>query len=167
MSTISAEGAPRHSKSRMSARCWLAINIIPKNQKCGQNRTEWRQRFVYARFIDGLVPSRRQTVVSQLTCRFPHPIRADGSVESICIACYATVASGQNETGLAPHEKSPVSDAVSIYYASQVGPVPVNHLLEESVVLRQFLPFPQRTSRHTPAGTRPEWRTIEASQEYS
>lgn len=81
-------------------------------------------------------------MVSRLTCRFPHKIKADSSVGSICIACYATVASGRNETGLTPHEKSHVSDAVSIYYASQVRPVPVNHLLEESVVLRQFLHFP-------------------------
>jgi len=81
-------------------------------------------------------------MASQMTCRFPRKIKADGPVDSICIACYATVASGRNETELIPHDKSHVCDPVSLYYASQSRPVLVNHLLEESVVLRQFLPFP-------------------------
>jgi len=93
-------------------------------------------------------------MASQLTCRFPHKSNAHGSVDSICIVCYATVASGRKETELAPYDKIHVCDPVSLYYASQISPVPVNHFLEESVVLRQFLPFPQRASRLTPAGTR-------------
>jgi hypothetical protein len=95
-------------------------------------------------------------MVSQLTCRFHDRSKADGSVDSICIACYATVASGRKETELASYDKIHVCDPVSLYYASQVSPVPVNHFLEESVVLRQFLPFPQRASRHARPGTRLE-----------
>jgi hypothetical protein len=91
-------------------------------------------------------------MASQLTCRF-HRNSGDGSVDSICIACYATVASRRNKTELAPNENNHVCDPISLHYASQS--CRSNHLLEESVLIRQFLPFPERTSRHTPAGRHP------------
>ena len=56
---------------------------------------------------------------SQLNHRFPHRHNSDGSHDSICITCYATVASAHNEGDLAQHEQDHVCDLVLLGYASQ------------------------------------------------
>ena len=71
-------------------------------------------------------------MVSQSTSRFPHRHNRDGSHDSICILCYATVASVQNEADLAQHEQDHICDLVFLDYASQSCRVPSQHSSEES-----------------------------------
>jgi len=42
--------------------------------------------------------------------RYPHRENKDGSYDSICTACFATIASVRNETELARHERAHVCD---------------------------------------------------------
>ena len=58
-------------------------------------------------------------MVSQPKYRFTHRHNKDGSHDSICISCYATVASVRNEADLTEHEQDHVCDMVSVNYASQ------------------------------------------------
>lgn len=71
-------------------------------------------------------------MASQLTYRFPHRHNKDGSHDSICISCYATVASVQNEADLAQHEQDHVCDLVFLDYAKQSCRVPSEHSSEET-----------------------------------
>jgi len=64
-------------------------------------------------------------MASQLICRFPHRHNRDGSHDSICRSCYATVASVQNEADLAQHEQDHVCDRSCL--------VPSQQSSEESV----------------------------------
>jgi len=57
-------------------------------------------------------------VVSQSTSRFPHRHNRDGSRDSICISCNATVAFAQNEADLAQHEQDHVCPAHACVPAS-------------------------------------------------
>jgi len=70
---------------------------------------------------------------SQLTRSFPHRHNTDGSHDSICISCYATVASVQNEADLARYEEDHVCDIVFPDYLSQSCRAPSQHSSEESV----------------------------------
>jgi hypothetical protein len=78
-------------------------------------------------------------MASQMACRFPYKINADCPVDSICITCYAATASERNETELIAHDQSHGCDPASFYHAGQAKPALIDHLLEESVVLRQFM----------------------------
>jgi hypothetical protein len=69
---------------------------------------------------------------SQLTCRFPHRHNRDGSHDSICILCYATIASVRNEADLAQHEQEHICDLIFLDYASQSCRVPKERASEES-----------------------------------
>jgi hypothetical protein len=51
---------------------------------------------------------------------FPHQHNADGSHDSICTLCLATVATVQNEWELTSHESAHVCEPVNLYPASQV-----------------------------------------------
>jgi hypothetical protein len=75
-------------------------------------------------------------MVSQWTSRFPHKTNEDGSVESICIACHVTVASGQNEAELAPRESRHVCDPISLYCANQAKHVPARSHFESCLARR-------------------------------
>ena len=70
---------------------------------------------------------------SQLTCRFPHRHNRDGSHDSICILCYATIASVRNEADLAQHERDHICDMVFLDFASRSCRVPNEHPSEETV----------------------------------
>jgi hypothetical protein len=50
---------------------------------------------------------------------FPHRHNADGSHDSICRTCYATVATVQNQLELARHESAHVCDPLSLYRATK------------------------------------------------
>jgi hypothetical protein len=50
--------------------------------------------------------------------RFPHRHNSDGSYDSICAECYATVAKVQSEGDLAEHESAHVCQPVDQYQAS-------------------------------------------------
>jgi hypothetical protein len=54
--------------------------------------------------------------------RFPHRHNRDGLHDSICLACYATVASVQAEADLALFERGHVCDELLFYFASQARP---------------------------------------------
>jgi hypothetical protein len=71
-------------------------------------------------------------IASLLTCRFPHRPNGDGLHNSICISCYARLASVRNEAYLAQHEQDHVRDSVFLNYACQPSRVPRVHSLEES-----------------------------------
>ena len=71
-------------------------------------------------------------MISQLTFRFPHRQNRDGSHDSICILCYAIVASVQNEADLAQHEQDHVCDMVFLDYAGQSCRMPGQHSWDES-----------------------------------
>jgi hypothetical protein len=75
-------------------------------------------------------------MVSQLTSRLPHKIDEDGSVDSICIACYAKVGSGLSGAELASCENRHVCDPISLYCASQARHVPARSLFDVSVERR-------------------------------
>jgi hypothetical protein len=51
---------------------------------------------------------------------FPHRHNADGSHNSICTVCLATVATVQTECELVSHESAHVCEPVNLYRASQV-----------------------------------------------
>jgi hypothetical protein len=72
-------------------------------------------------------------MVSQSTSRFPHRHNRDGSYDSICISCYATVASVQNEADLAQLEQDHVCNMVFLDYAGQCCRVPSHHSSVDSV----------------------------------
>ena len=56
---------------------------------------------------------------SQLTHRFPHRHNSDGSHDSICVNCYATVASVDNEGDLAQREQDHVCDLILLGHVSR------------------------------------------------
>lgn len=70
---------------------------------------------------------------SHQTRRFPHRHNRDGSHDSICISCYSTVASVQDEADLAQHEQDHVCDMVFLDYASRSCRVPSQHSCEDFV----------------------------------
>ncbi len=72
-------------------------------------------------------------IASQLTCHFPHRHNKDGSHDSICILCFATIASVQNEADLAQHEQNHICDMVFLDYTSQTCRVPSRHFSDEFV----------------------------------
>jgi len=51
--------------------------------------------------------------------KFPHRHNSDGSHDSICTTCFATVASVQDEKLLSAHEAAHVCDPVNLYRISQ------------------------------------------------
>ena len=68
---------------------------------------------------------------SQAKCRFPHRHNRDGSHDSICISCYATVASVRDEADLAEHEQGHLCDMVFLNYATQSCRGPGERRLKE------------------------------------
>jgi hypothetical protein len=72
-------------------------------------------------------------MASQLTCRFPHRHNRNGSHDSICISCYATVASVQNEADLAQHEQKHVCDRSLLITLVNPAECQSQHSSEESV----------------------------------
>ena len=67
-------------------------------------------------------------MASQLTCRFPRRHNGDDSHESICISCFATVASVRNEAELAHHEQ----EMTLLNHVSQFCRLPRDHSTEET-----------------------------------
>jgi hypothetical protein len=53
---------------------------------------------------------------------FPHRQNDDGSFDSICSTCFATVASAEKECELAANESMHTCDPVRLYQASQSRP---------------------------------------------
>jgi hypothetical protein len=51
--------------------------------------------------------------------KFPHRHNNDGSYDSICAACFATVASARVEELLCAHELAHVCDPVNLYRIAQ------------------------------------------------
>jgi hypothetical protein len=58
-------------------------------------------------------------MASQLTCRFPRRHNGDGSHDSICISCFATVASVRNVTELAQHEQDHACEMTLLNHIGQ------------------------------------------------
>ena len=54
-----------------------------------------------------------------MSSEFPHRHNKDGSYDSICTTCLATVASVEKESQLAPLEATHVCDPVNLYRTSQ------------------------------------------------
>lgn len=54
--------------------------------------------------------------------KFPHRSNFDGTFDSICIECFATVATDFDESKLAAHESAHVCNPVDIYRISQCRP---------------------------------------------
>lgn len=52
---------------------------------------------------------------------FPHRHNEDGTYQSICVACHATVAVAQNEQDLRPRESAHVCDPIRLYQVSEGG----------------------------------------------
>jgi hypothetical protein len=59
------------------------------------------------------------TMPTLLRTSFPHRHNADGSHDSICTACLATVATVWNEWELAVHESVHVCEPLNLYRVSQ------------------------------------------------
>ena len=53
---------------------------------------------------------------------FPHRENDDGSFDSICSACFVTVASAEKEYELAPKESMHKCEPINLYQASQGRP---------------------------------------------
>lgn len=51
--------------------------------------------------------------------RFPHRQNKDGSFDSVCTVCYATVASVEEERQLAVHEAAHKCDPLMLYQVGQ------------------------------------------------
>jgi hypothetical protein len=58
-------------------------------------------------------------MLTQLKSGFPHRLNDDGSHDSICIGCFETVATAQNEWELVAYESAHVCDAGGLYSLSQ------------------------------------------------
>jgi hypothetical protein len=58
-------------------------------------------------------------MLTQLKSGFPHRLNDDGSHDSICIGCFTTVATAQNEWELVAHESAHVCEARDPYRFSQ------------------------------------------------
>ena len=43
-------------------------------------------------------------------CTFPHRLNRDGSFDSICLRCFATVANAATETELTAHDQNHICD---------------------------------------------------------
>ena len=71
-------------------------------------------------------------MASQLTCRFPHRHNKDGSHDSICISCFATVASVRNEVELAQHEQDHVCVMTFLNDVAQTCRLPSDHSTKET-----------------------------------
>lgn len=63
------------------------------------------------------------------TCRFPRGHIMDGWHDSICVSCYATLASVRNEADLARHEQPHLCDTVLLNCASQSAECAVRALV--------------------------------------
>jgi hypothetical protein len=82
---------------------------------------------------------------------FPHRQNADGTYDSICTACLATVANVKNEWELAPYESDHVCDPIGRYRVSQgLGPQP--SISVQDFFLARIAPR-LRTLRSKNAGT--------------
>jgi hypothetical protein len=57
--------------------------------------------------------------------KFPHRHNSDGSYDSICTACFATVASVKDEELLRTHEAVHVCDPVNLYRIESLKSVPL------------------------------------------
>jgi len=62
---------------------------------------------------------------------FPQRHNRDGSYDSICISCFAAVASVRNEADLAQREQDHICDLVLLGYAGQSFRVPPQHSSEQ------------------------------------
>ncbi len=60
-------------------------------------------------------------MLTLLKPNFPHRHNSDGSHDSICTACLATVATVQNELELARHESAHVCEPINLYRVSQMS----------------------------------------------
>ena len=58
-------------------------------------------------------------MLTLLRSRFPHRDSADGTFDSICNVCLATVATVQNEWELAGHESTHVCEPLNLYRLRQ------------------------------------------------
>lgn len=72
---------------------------------------------------------------------FPHRHNPDGSYDSICMACYATVATVKNECELKFHESQHKCDLLAMYQSlvpvlNPTGPWPPG--VEKQIWKRQF-----------------------------
>jgi len=68
-------------------------------------------------------------MLTQLKSGFPHRLNDDGSHDSICIGCFTTVATAQNEWELVAHESAHVCEAGDPYRFSQGLPQKAGHAL--------------------------------------
>jgi hypothetical protein len=58
-------------------------------------------------------------MLTLLKPNFPHRHNADGTHDSICTVCLATVATVQNESELAGHESTHMCEPLNLYRLSQ------------------------------------------------
>jgi hypothetical protein len=58
-------------------------------------------------------------MLTLLNASFPHRHNSDGSHDSICTVCLATVAQVMNETELARHEFAHVCQLINLFRVSQ------------------------------------------------
>jgi hypothetical protein len=61
-------------------------------------------------------------MLTPLKQSFPHRFNANGSHDSICTMCLATVATVQNESELAGHESTHVCEPANLYRVNQSLP---------------------------------------------
>ena len=50
-------------------------------------------------------PRKRSTLAIKIPANYPHRRNADGSYDSVCMTCFATVASAKTEDELLPYER--------------------------------------------------------------
>jgi hypothetical protein len=64
-------------------------------------------------------------MLTLLKPNIPHRHNKDGSFDSICTRCYATVATVAEELELVSYESKHICDPVAVYQFSQGRPVPL------------------------------------------
>jgi hypothetical protein len=64
---------------------------------------------------------RKTIVLAEITCPFPHRHNRDGSYDSICLKCYATVASFRDEAELAAPERDHSCEPVRLSHFTRGG----------------------------------------------
>jgi hypothetical protein len=75
--------------------------------------------------------------------QFHHRPNRDGTHDSICSACYMTVASTPEELELVSHERAHICDPVQLYQVSQCGHYPSHNHEPGTLGPSGFAPRPR------------------------
>lgn len=75
--------------------------------------------------------------MTQEPAKFAHRINPDGTADSICSRCFATVAAVKVETELLRHEQQHICDSVLVEHYSRIKPHSAQPFAEDSLISKK------------------------------